>query len=122
VNVVATSDTEAPTLFSNLYPDDPIGDPKFVPLNRLSGISGNFNYVVTEDGSLIVGRSGHTSLTGGADVQSAGEVQLLNGDIRWIDNSSGHYQPFGPTLQPVTENAFNNAGLNATGTFQYRSW
>jgi YD repeat-containing protein len=122
VDPAVTSTEQDVVLFSNKFPNDPIGDPKVVPNDRLSGISGNFNYVVTEDGSLIVGRSGHTSLTGGADVQAAGEVQLYNGNIKWLDNSSGHYQPFGPTLQPTAENAFNNIGLNATGKFNYRTW
>lgn len=122
VDPVVTSADQNVVLFSNKFPNDLIGDPKVVPNDRLSGISGNFNYVVTEDGSLIVGRSGHTSLTGGADVQAAGEVQLYNGNIKWLDNSSGHYQPFGPTLQPTAEDAFNNIGLNATGKFNYRTW
>jgi hypothetical protein len=122
INPAVTAADQDVVLFSNKAPSDPVGDPKIVPNDRLSGISGKYNYVVTEDGSLIVGRSGHTSLTGGADVQAAGEIQLYNGNIKWIDNSSGHYQPFGPTIQPVTENTFNNIGLNATGKFQYRTW
>ncbi|WP_254846049.1 LysM peptidoglycan-binding domain-containing protein, partial [Xanthomonas axonopodis] len=122
INPAVTAADQDVVLFSNKFPNDPIGDPKFVPKDRLSGVSGNFNYVVIEDGSLVVGRSGHTSLTGGADVQAAGEVQLYNGNIKWIDNSSGHYRPFGPTLQPTAENAFNSIGLDATGKFKYRNW
>lgn len=72
-------------LFRNRYPLDPIDIPRIVPTSQLSRISGNFNYVITQDGRLIVGRSAHTSLTVGAEVRAAGEVQLFNGRIKWID-------------------------------------
>ncbi len=103
-------------------PADLIDVQKLVPNARLPGISGNFNYVVTAEDSLIVGRSGHTSLAGGLDVQAAGEVQLFNGNIKWIDNMSGHYQPSGPGLSNVAEGAFNNIGMDAKGKFVYRAF
>jgi len=52
-------------VYGNKYPEHSIDPAKVVPIERLSGISGNFNYVVNERGVLIVGRSGHTILTGG---------------------------------------------------------
>lgn len=90
-------------LFRNKFSADAIGPQKIVPNERLAGINGNFNYVVTAEGQLIVGRSGHTSLAGGSDVRAAGEVQLYKGNIKWIDNMSGHYQPSGPELPMVAE-------------------
>jgi len=100
---------------------DPIDVPRIVPNERLSEISGNFNYVVRADGKLVVGRSGHTSLAGGSDVRVAGEVQLHNGKIKWLDNMSGHYQPSGAGIRGTAEDAFNNIGLNATGKFVNRT-
>lgn len=111
---------EGAALFRNKFPADAIGLQKIVPNERLAGINGNFNYVVTAEGKLIVGRSGHTSLAGGLDVRAAGEVQLYKGNIKWIDNMSGHYQPSGPGLSVVAERAFNDIGLNATGRFVTR--
>jgi hypothetical protein len=109
-------------LFRNRYPLDPIDIPRIVPTSQLSRISGNFNYVITKDGRLIVGRSAHTSLTVGAEVRAAGEVQLFNGRIKWIDNASGHYQPTGIHLGPLVEDAFNSIGLDATGKFILRTF
>lgn len=117
VNGVGT----AKPLFGNIYPEHVIDSAKIVPNERLRGISGNFNYVITEQGTLIVGRSGHTSLTGGAPVQAAGELQLYNGNVKWIDNASGHYQP-SSNIGSVAETAFNNAGLDATGKFMPKVW
>ena len=119
--VGANGGTTAKPLFGNMYPEHVIDPAKIIPTERLSGISGNFNYVITEQGTLIVGRSGHTSLTGGAPVQAAGELQLYNGNVKWIDNASGHYQP-SSNIGSVAETAFNNAGLDATGKFVPKVW
>lgn len=88
----------------------------------LPSISGNFNYVVLEDGSLVVGRSAHTSLTNNSPVQAAGEIQLYNGNVKWIDNASGHYQPTGPEIRNIAESAFKKIGIDATGKFQNKIW
>jgi hypothetical protein len=109
-------------LFRNRYPLDPIDIAKIVPTSQLSRISGNFNYVINRDGRLVVGRSAHTSLTVGAEMRAAGEVQLFNGRIKWIDNASGHYRPTGTHLGPLVENAFNSVGLDATGKFVLRTF
>ncbi len=109
-------------LFKNKFPKDIIDVQKIVPNERLSGISGNFNYIVNADGKLIVGRSGHTSLSKGLDVMAAGEVQLYNGKIKWLDNFSGHYQPSGAGLSKIAESAFNSIGIDASGKFIYRTF
>jgi filamentous hemagglutinin len=49
-------------------------------------------------------------------------IQLHNGNVKWLDNASGHYQPTGPQIQNIAESAFNNIGLDAAGKFQYKVW
>ncbi len=93
-----------------------------MPNDRLGQISGNYNYVVLEDGRLVLGKTAHTSLTGGSPVQAAGEIQLHNGNVKWIDNASGHYQPTGPDVGRVAESALGSAGLNTSGKFVYKVW
>ncbi|MDR3443764.1 hypothetical protein [Dyella sp.] len=87
-----------------------------------------FNYVVTQDGELIIGRQfgepggGHIDLTGGEAVNAAGEVKFVNGDIKYIDNSSGHYQPFGPNAQSAAEQAFSDLGFDVSGKYVEKVW
>lgn len=107
--------------FSNLFPKDRIDVARIVPNDQLRFVSNTFNYTVLEDGSLVVGRSAHTSLTGGASVQAAGEVKIVHGQIKWIDNASGHYQPSAKTGS-IAERAFENIGLKANGTFVPKIW
>lgn len=109
-------------LFENKFPLDKIGDPKIVPPQALKNMSGNLNCVVLEDGSLVVGKSPHTSLTNNNSVQAAGEIQLYNGKVKWLDNASGHYQPTGPHIQGIAESAFGNLGMDAAGKFQFKVW
>ena len=77
------------------------------------------NYVVTEDGQLVIGRQsqdvggGHIDLAGGQPIQAAGEVKVVGGEIKYIDNSSGHYLPSGQSARDAALNAFRNSGLNA---------
>lgn len=54
-------------------------------------------------------------------MQAAGEIQLYNGRIKWIDNASGHYQP-PSSIGPVAESAFKNAGLDSNGKFVPKVW
>ncbi len=109
-------------LFENKFPLDAIGDPKIVPTQALKNMSGNLNYVVLEDSRLVVGKSPHTSLTNNTSVQAAGEIQLYNGNVKWLDNASGHYQPTGPQIQGIAESAFDKIGLDAAGKFQFKVW
>lgn len=109
-------------LFTNKFPEHEIDVPRIVPNSRLSRISGNYNYVVLEDGALVVGKTGHTSLTGGNPVQAAGEIQLYNGNVKWLDNASGHYQPTGANIGGIAERAFQNAGLDTAGKFVPKIW
>ncbi|WP_308200060.1 RHS repeat-associated core domain-containing protein [Actinotalea sp. C106] len=101
----AAGTAAAPRTWSNLAPDDPLIPGGTVPLNRLSGINGRFDYVVQQDGSLVVGRGGHISLSRGRDVLAAGEVRVFNGTIHMLNNRSGHYRPDG-SIAGVARTAF----------------
>lgn len=74
------------------------------------------------DGKLILGRSGgnrpngHINLAQGANVQAAGEAKFVNGQLKWIDNASGHYKPSGSAAQNAAVSAFEQAG---PGTAKY---
>lgn len=109
-------------LFENKFPSDKLGNPKIVPPQALKNMSGNLNYVVLDDGRLVIGKSPHTSLTNNKPVQAAGEIQLYNGKVIWLDNASGHYQPTGPNIQIIAESAFCRLGMDAAGKFQFKVW
>ncbi|WP_315774135.1 MULTISPECIES: RHS repeat-associated core domain-containing protein [unclassified Bradyrhizobium] len=111
-------------LFRNLAPADRIGIAKLfsaIDLRKV-GYSGRLNYVVTEKGELVLGRSGHIALSGGADVRAAGEARFVNGELRAIDNASGHYQPSGLSAQAAAEEAFGKAGFDAAGKYIERKF
>lgn len=53
---------------------------------------------------------------------AAGEVKIVNGEIRYIDNTSGHYLPTGPAAEKAAVDAFNRNGLNASGKYIEKVW
>jgi len=115
----------SPVLFANLVPADTPRPPNIIPNDRLPAVSGKFLYVVTEDGTLVVGRSrsgeqGHIDLAGGRPVLAAGEVSLFQGRIKFIDNRSGHYQPSGVSAQRAAEEAFRRQGFDVEGKYVER--
>jgi hypothetical protein len=75
---------------------------------------GTFDFVVTQDGKLVIG-SKHFHLSNKASsVQAAGTIRIFDGQIREIDNNSGYYKPneaetanFGTILR--------NAGVDVSG-------
>lgn len=80
--------------FTNLFPEHQIGAPiqTFSP-QQLQNMAGRrLNYVVTEDGALVIGRQaievggGHIDIAAGKPVLAAGEVKVVSGQIRMIDN------------------------------------
>jgi len=91
-------------------------------------MSKKVNYVVTESGELLLGRranelgGGHIDLAGGAPVQAAGEVLFIRGQVRMLDNTSGHYHPSGPQAQAVAETAFQEAGFDVAGKYIEKMW
>jgi hypothetical protein len=108
------------TLFENKFPEHtPVADRQtFSPDQvRRPTFSRYLNYVVTKEGQLRLGRvhkdpgGGHIDLADGQPVRAAGEVKIVNGQIRWVDNSSGHYQPSGSSARRAAEEAFRSAGF-----------
>ena len=113
------SDSEQ-TLFRNLAPEDPIVYTRSFPVKQIQNVSysGRLNYVVTENGALIVGRGPHTSLSGGSAVRAAGQARFVNGNLRSLNNASGHYKPSGIHAQRAAEDAFRRAGFDAVGKYR----
>lgn len=50
------------------------------------------DFVVTSDGKLLLG-SKHHFLSQGTEVVAAGELKIVNGQIKLINNKSGHFRP-----------------------------
>ncbi|MEV6964289.1 LamG-like jellyroll fold domain-containing protein [Hamadaea sp. NPDC051192] len=118
--VLVHNDDDNPELFPNLIPKDSGYSPG-LPINLLKGRSGNYQYVVLKDGTLVIGKGdGHTMLARGLPVRAAGEVKLKSGRILEINNYSGHYQPYGSNAAKAAEQAFNDAGFDATGKYVER--
>jgi filamentous hemagglutinin len=94
----------------------------------LKDINGKFNYVVLENGNLVVGKKGdlvgggHIDLAGGNAVSAAGEVRVYQGNIKYIDNSSGHYEPNGASAQQAAEKAFQDIGFKVEGKYIEKVW
>jgi filamentous hemagglutinin len=119
-------------LFSNKYPNHEIGNPlQVLTPSQVANqsFSRRLNYVVLEDGTLIMGRQkrdviggGHIDLASGKDVLAAGEVKFVDGKIRYIDNSSGHYLPSGKVARDAALNAFQDAGLGGRGLYVEKYW
>jgi RHS repeat-associated protein len=64
-----------------------------VNLSRRSTTNGTFDFVVTNEGKLVIGQ-GHYNLSGEAlSVKAAGQMRIVKGQVLDINNSSGHYQP-----------------------------
>jgi hypothetical protein len=102
-------------LFKNLALADQLAPPKLLDYYKIRSqkISGEYNYVVTKEGKLIIGRKGgfpgggHIDLAQGKPVRSAGQVRFVNGNIKYINNKSGHYQPRGVSAKNAALEAFN---------------
>lgn len=114
---VATIEGESAPSFPNQFPDHPTGVPTLISDTKLTQGAGKYNYVVLEDGQLVIGRKfngvggGHIDLANGKPVIAAGEVKILSGKVKYIDNTSGHYEPSGRAAQTAAENAFSQKDL-----------
>ncbi|NOU23505.1 MAG: hypothetical protein HOO93_17295 [Methyloglobulus sp.] len=120
VGTVASGEMPLPSVkFNNLAPNDPIGYANTFSANKIiqQEYSGKLNYVVNTDSKLILGKSPHISLSGGADVFAAGEAKFVNGQLKYINNDSGHYKPSGATAETSATNAFSNAGFNSLNKY-----
>ncbi|MFJ6988640.1 MULTISPECIES: polymorphic toxin-type HINT domain-containing protein [unclassified Streptomyces] len=108
-----------PTSFSNLIPADTPEWFKPIAPGTVLSRSGNYAYVVTGDGELVIGKrtAGHVSIAQGRDVLAAGEFKTKGGQVVYLDNKSGHYQPYGAHAQKAAVDAFNKNGLGADGKY-----
>ncbi|WP_308285993.1 DUF6042 family protein [Streptomyces ardesiacus] len=108
-----------PTSFSNLIPADTPEYFKPIAPGTVLLRSGNYAYVVTGDGELVIGKrtAGHVSLAQGRDVLAAGEFKTKGGQVVYLDNKSGHYQPYGAHAQKAAVDAFDKNGLGADGKY-----
>jgi len=108
-------------VFKNLHPDEKL-NPELPQTQTTANIqrtqqSGRFNYVVLENGSLILAKSkinspnGHSNLANGKPVKAAGEALFVNGELRKIDNKSGHYKPSGDSAKENALEAFKGHNL-----------
>lgn len=90
--------------------------------------SGNRKNGVSPPNVFLVGRrskdvgGGHIDPANGKPVIAAGEVKILNGKVKYIDNTSGHYEPSGPAAQAAAEKAFSQKGLDVNGTYIEKIW
>lgn len=90
----------ADKVIKNKFPDEPMPvDGKIldytVENGKIKGINGinQVDFVITQDGDFIIGNK-HHFLGQGQDVLAAGQLKINGqGQIKRIDNLSGHYRP-----------------------------
>ncbi len=117
----------SPDVFANLFPEDIPRPANIIPNGRLMTMNQRrLGYVVLDDGRLVVGKNGrasgqgHVDLAQGQTVLAAGEFRVLNGDLVYIDNWSGHYRSSGASAQFQAENAFQRLGFDVKGKYTER--
>lgn len=117
-----------PKTFSNLFPDEAVGTGNLRTLGQLQQAENTFLYVVRQDGSLVLSaRKGHihSQLAGGQPVRAAGEVKLLKGEVKSLNDRSGHFmnRPMTPeeraSVKAEAEAAFTREGADAAGKFEF---
>lgn len=90
----------------------------YIENGRIKGIEGrnNVDFVITTDNNLIIGNK-HHYLGNGQDVLAAGQLKINGqGQIKRIDNLSGHYRP---TVDEAMgyQALFENLGLDLNNTW-----
>ena len=117
------------SVFTNKFPEDSVGPANLINPNRFTEINQKANYVVLEDGTLLLGKQsrkapggGHIDIANNRPVIAAGEVKAVNGELKYIDNTSGHYQPHGQSAQKATEKAFQALGFDTTNKYIEKVW
>jgi filamentous hemagglutinin len=115
-------------LFFNQFPDHEVYNSQTISLAQLKNINGKWNYVINSDEKLIVGKSGqfpgggHIDLSNGQPIKAAGEVKIVNGQLKYIDNSSGHYLPSGLSARQIAEETFSKLGLDTLNKYIEKEW
>ena len=81
-----------------------------------NGITGIFNFVITQNGQLKIGK-GHYYLSQEANyVQMAGGISVIDGALLKVDNDSGHYQPLKYIAEKRTINLLKGTGVDTSNT------
>lgn len=71
----------------------------------VQGGMGRAIFVMDESGNIYaslnheVGQFHHSSFLAGGDVAAAGELEVVNGVVRFVNNQSGHYHPAPESLE-----------------------
>jgi hypothetical protein len=117
--LAARANNTGPVSFANRVPGETFSiEP--VPLlstEQALRTPGKILYVVKEDGSLVIARTnsnnlfGHFDLAKGENILAGGEGRIYSGQVRSLDNASGHYLPEGPSARDFAVTAFRNAGF-----------
>ncbi|MFG2491773.1 hypothetical protein ACGFSD_12040 [Streptomyces caniferus] len=110
---------DSPKVFENRIPSDtPEWFKPIAPGTALSR-SGNYAYVVLENGELVIGKrtAGNVSIARGQKVLAAGEFKTKGGEVVFPDNKSGHYRPYGSHAEQAAVDAFNRNGMKADGQY-----
>ncbi len=124
INLDKTSYGKSSEIIKNKFPNDEIPADGYKldyyisdgKIKGINGRKGNFDFIITKDGQLLIG-SKHHYLGNAGDVVAAGQIKINGqGAIKRIDNLSGHYQP---TLnQAINYQAlFEQQGLSLNKTW-----
>ncbi|AJT62272.1 hypothetical protein T261_0583 [Streptomyces lydicus] len=119
VPVLIRHNDDDPRDFPNQIPEDKPQWFKSISPGQALARSGNYAYVVLENGELVIGKrtAGHVSLAQGGRVLAAGEFKTKGGEVVHLDNRSGHYRPYGAHARQAAVDAFNRNGLRADGKY-----
>jgi hypothetical protein len=116
------ANTAPASLITNKFPNDPysvkgkifgeaVSKDGRIVINGNPDVPRNVDFVITKDGRLLLGTK-HITLASKMDVRAAGQMKLSGrGEIRQIDNRSGHYRPTIDDGLRVPE-MLNNMGFN----------
>jgi RHS repeat-associated protein len=75
--------------------------------------NGTFEYIIDQNGNLILGQK-HFYMSGNSvTVKGAGELIMSNGKVTYINGNSGHYKPT-PEEINRTSTFFNEKGISTT--------
>lgn len=116
-------------LFTNQYPDHIVHQREIVALANVKH-KVKYDYVVTRSGRLLLAKQskklaqgGHLDLAQGNPVRAAGQVTFTKkGEIKELDNASGHYQPTGYNAKFAATQAFWKKGFDVRGKYVEKQW
>ncbi|MDQ1925054.1 hemagglutinin repeat-containing protein, partial [Massilia pseudoviolaceinigra] len=113
------ANSSGPVSFANRVPGESfsIEPVPYLSPEQALRTPGKILYVVKEDGSLVIARTnsdnlfGHFDLAKGENILAGGEGRIYSGQVKTLDNASGHYLPEGQSAQDAAVKAFKDAGF-----------